>query len=186
MELQVRKRKGERKSEAKQLRREGNIPAIIYHRSKPAEMVSVSNVEFGALLRSVKQGRLPTTIFTLVDESKNTRRAILKDIQYYPTNYQVIHLDFEELVDGIPVNIKVPIECTGIADSAGLKLGGVLRQVIRHVRINCLPENIPEQFSLDIREMVMADCKKVKDLNIPNNVRLLVNPNEVVVTIVKR
>lgn len=186
MELHIFKRKAEKKSEANKLRREGLIPAVIYHRSKPAETVSVSSVDFNAILRSIKQGRLPTTIFILKDEKKHERKAILKDIQYNPINYQVIHLDFEELMEKVPVNVKVPVECIGIVDSIGIKLGGVLRQVIRHVRINCLPENIPDHFQLDIKEMEIADCKKVKDLNIPNTVRPLVNLNEVVVVIAKR
>lgn len=186
MELHILKRKAEKKSEANRLRREGQIPAVIYHRSKEAETVSVSNDDFSAILRAVKQGHLPTTVFTLISEDKKSRKAILKDIQYNPTNYQVIHLDFEELMENVPVNVKVPVECIGIVDSIGIKLGGVLRQVIRHVRVNCLPKDIPNNFQLDVKEMEMADCKKVKDLNIPNNVRPLVNMNEVVAVIVKR
>lgn len=185
MDLKFTKRAAERKCEANRLRKDGKIPAIVYIRNQPGETISVERDAFTSLLRNVKQGRLPTTIFTLSDGTTK-RKAILKDIQYNPVNYEVIHLDFEELVDGTPVNVKIPVEFTGIADSAGLKLGGVLRQVIRHVRVNCLPKDIPDHFQVDVRDMSITDVKKVKDLNIPQTVRPLVNLNEVIVVIAKR
>lgn len=186
MQIHIATRKAGKKSDASRLRREGRIPAIIYHQSKTAETVSLSTEEFTAHLRHVIPGRLPTTIFTLVSAEGATRRAVLKDIQYNPINYQVIHLDFEELIDNTPVNVKIPIECVGMAESPGIKLGGVLRQVIRHVRVSCLPKDIPNHFIIDVKDMSMADCKKVKDLTIPNEVRPLMNANEVVVVIAKR
>ena len=185
MELHYKARSSERKCEANRLRKDGKIPAVIYNRNEPGETISIERDAFTSILRTIKQGRLPTTVFTLMGESSK-RRAILKDIQYNPVNYEVIHLDFEELVEDRPINVKVPVEFTGIADSAGLKLGGVLRQVIRHVRINCLPKDIPDHFQVDVRDMVMADVKRIKDLDIPKTVRPLVNMNEVIVVIAKR
>lgn len=184
--LKTTNRPAERKSQVKALRREGKIPAVIYHRSKMAEAVSVDEQEFVTLLRGVQQGRLSTTKFILESADGKTRQAIIKDIQYNPVNYDVIHLDFEELVDNIPVNVKIPIDCVGVADSVGIKLGGFLRQVIRFVRVKCLPKDIPSAFQIDVKEMVLYDNKKLKDLEIPNNVKPLANLNEVVVVIAKR
>jgi large subunit ribosomal protein L25 len=185
MELKVNQRKAEKKSQAKSLRREGKIPAVIYHRSKEAESVSINSKDFTVLLRGVQQGRLCTTIFSLTSDN-GARRAILKDIQYNPVTYEVIHLDFEELIDGITVNIKVPIECTGVADCVGIKLGGFLRQVKRHLRVNCLPKDIPTHFPLNIAEMELYNSKRMKDLDIPDTLRPLANLSEVVVVIAKR
>lgn len=186
MKLQVIERKSEKKSEAKSLRREGLIPAVIYHRSKPAETISIDATEFGSILRNVIPGRLSTSVFTLTDAKGKTRKAILKDIQYNPINYAVIHLDFEELIDDVTVNVKVPVECIGAAESSGIKLGGYLRQVMRYIRVNCLPKDIPQFFQLDVKEMSMNDKKRVKDIQIPNTVRPLTKLNEVVVVIAKR
>lgn len=186
MELHIKKRAAEKKSQAKALRREGQIPAVIYHRSKEAEAVSIDEKAFTVILRGVQPGRLCTTVFTLLGEKGAKRRAILKDIQYNPVTYEVIHLDFEELIDDITVNVKVPIECVGIADCVGIKLGGFLRQVKRHLRVNCLPKDIPSHFQLDISEMVLYNSKRMKDLTIPNTLRPLANMNEVVVVIAKR
>ncbi len=111
---------------------------------------------------------------------------ILKDIQYDPTNYSIIHLDFEELLDDVPVNVKVPIECTGVVDCTGVKLGGILRQVIRHLRVRCLPKDMPSFFQVDVKAMGIMDVKRLADLNIPQTVRPLADMNEVAVVIAKR
>jgi large subunit ribosomal protein L25 len=186
MKLKINERQAEKKSQAKALRREGLVPAVIYHRSKEAEAINVNALEFSSLLRKIQPGRLSTTIFTLEDSKGNPKKAIIKDIQYNPVSYDVIHLDFEELIDNIHVNIKVPIEFVGVADCAGIKLGGFLRQVKRHMRVNCLPEHIPTHFQIDIRDMVLYDSKRIKDLTISDNLRPLTKPNDVVLVIAKR
>lgn len=186
MELNIKKRDRKSKSEAKQFRRSRKIPAVIYQRGKDAENIVVDQNEFSQLLRHIKQGRLSTSVFTLKDENGASRRAILKDIQYEITTYDVVHLDFEELNDKTPVNVKVPIECVGIVDCIGIKLGGVLRQVIRNVRVRCLPKDIPEAFELDVKSLAQRESKRLKDLSIPNTIRPLVDLNEVAVVIVKR
>lgn len=186
MELNIKLREAEKKSQAKALRRAGEIPAVIYHRSKEAESVSVNTKEFTVLLRGVQPGRLSTSIFSIVDAKGHKRRAILKDIQYNPVSYEVIHLDFEELIHDVTVNVKVPVECVGVADCVGIKLGGFLRQVKRYLRVNCLPGDIPTHFALDVSEMVLYNSKRMKDLNISEKLRPLASLDEVVVVIAKR
>lgn len=186
MNLQIAKRSGDRKSEVSHLRREGFIPAVIYVRGKPAETVAIKSAEFNALLRQVQPGRLATQRFSLIDEKGKKRNAILKEIQYHVTTYNVIHLDFEELHEDQPVQVKVPIECTGIADCVGIKLGGVQRQVIRYLKVRCLPKDIPTVFYLDIRSLGPRESKRLSDLTIPETVRPIANMNEVAVVIVKR
>jgi len=186
MKLNYTKRAAEKKSQSKSLRREGKVPAVLYVRGKASEPVTADLAEFQSHLRQVKPGHLPTTIFSLVGEDGKERKSIVKEIQYHPTTYDILHLDFEELVDDVHVNIKVPIECTGVVDCVGIKLGGVLRQVIRHVKVRCLPKDIPSSFELDIRSLNMSDSKRLSDIEIPANVRSLANLREVAVVIVKR
>lgn len=186
MKLRTVKRTAESKSEVKRLRREGFIPAVLYAKEKNGENLALNANEFGSYLRQVKSGHLPTTIFILVDEAGRERRVLVKEIQYAITTYAVTHLDFEELVEDHKINVKVPIECIGQAECVGIKLGGVLRQVIRHVRVRCLPKDIPSYFDLDVRELGIKQSKRLSDLQIPNTVRPLVDLNEVVAVIVKR
>jgi large subunit ribosomal protein L25 len=185
MKLAVKQRVGEKKKDVKEIRREGNIPAIIYSSKGQPEKLIVSGAEFNTILRKMKPGQLPTTVFVLSDGKKD-RRAIIKDIQYRLTTYNVSHIDFEELIDNIPVCVKVPVNCIGIADCMGIKLGGFLRQVIRHVKVECLPKNIPSEFLIDVKDLGIRQSRRLKDLAMPNEVRLLASPEEVVVVIAKR
>lgn len=186
MKLQSSKRTTDKKSVIKKIRREGNVPASIYVKGKDAEAITVKGPEVSAVLRTMLPGRLPTTVFTLVDENGTERKAIIKDIQYNVVNYQVIHLDFEELLDKVPVKVKVPIEFTGVADCVGVKLGGAIRQVIRHVKVRCLPKDIPTFFVLDVKELGQRQARRLGDIKMPKDVRALADLNEVAVTIVKR
>lgn len=186
MKLQMFARSLDKKSETKKIRRAGGIPAVIYRRDKQSDPVGVNATELSAALRQVQPGCLPTTVFTLVDKDGKEQKAILKDIQYEATNYQISHLDFEELRNDTKINVKVPIECTGVVDCIGIKLGGVLRQVIRHLRVRCLPKDIPQKFELDVRDLEEWGSRRLADLKIPENVRPLANLNEVAVVIVKR
>lgn len=186
MKLKTVKRSADSKSEVKRLRREGYIPAVLYVKENNGETLAVNANEFSSYLRNVKPGHLPTTIFILVDDKGKERRVVIKDIQYEITTYAVTHLDFEELVEDHKINVKIPIECTGTVDCVGIKLGGVLRQVIRHVRVRCLPKDLPPHFELDVRELGLRQSKRLKDLQIPETVRPIANLNEVVAVIVKR
>lgn len=186
MKLRVFTRNEAKKSESNKIRREGNIPAVVYTRGKESRTVAVDGSEFSALLRTVLPGRLSTTVFTLADDHGKTHPVIVKEIQYHPTTYKVLHLDFEELSDKTPVKVNVPIECTGVVDCVGVKLGGVLRQVVRHLRIRCLPKDIPSAFMIDVRSMGQNDKKRLSDLEIPNSVKPIADLNEVAVVIAKR
>lgn len=186
MKLQTITRLADKKSESKKLRREGFIPAILYVKEKEGENIAIPSSEFSAHLRKLRQGHLPNTIFTLVDEKGTERRAIVKEIQYKPTTYDVLHLDFEELIADKPINLKVPIECVGALECPGVKLGGVLRQVIRHLRISCLPKDIPELFDLDVTSLSMNQSKRLSDLSIPNTIKPIGDLKQVAAVIVKR
>ncbi len=185
MKLAVEKRVSEKKKEINDIRRQGNVPAVIYSSKTQPEKLTISGVEFKTILREMKPGQLPTTIFTLSD-GKKERRAIIKDIQYHLTTYVVSHIDFEELIDNVPVSVKVPVNCMGISDCTGIKLGGFLRQVVRHVKVECLPKHIPSEFIVDVRDLGIRQSKRLRDIAMPSGVRALSRPEEVIVVIAKR
>ncbi len=186
MELKVAKRATERKSQAKQGRVEGLIPAVVYSKGESGDSIFVDGQVFRGALNKLVKGRLSTLVFTLVAEDGSERKAVVKDIQYHVTTYAIVHLDFQEVHDDVEVNLNIPIECKGVADCVGIKHGGVLRQVIRHIRVRCLPRDIPEFFELDVAALEMKQTKRLSDLAIPSGVRPLANLNEVAVVIAKR
>ena len=182
MKIKVTKRVGTKKSELSQIRHKGDVPAVLY--GKESHLISLDGAEFHAVMRTMKTGHLPTTVFELEGDGVKCR-AIVKDIQYHPVTYNVLHLDLLE-VDGKPVKVNVPVECLGEADCVGIKLGGALRQVIRHVKALCEPQNIPTSFQLNIAQMAIKQSKRVGDIKVPEGVTILAGLKDVVVTIAKR
>ena len=185
MKLTAKKRAGEVKSETKQMRREGNIPAVFYSPGQTGQLIEVNGVDFDAALRQIKPGHLSTTLFDL-DVDGKTEKALVKDIQYDVTSYRVIHLDFVKLDEKVPVKVNVPIEFTGVGDCVGIKLGGALRQIIRKVKVKCLPQDIPANFQLDVRNLKMKQAKRLSDITMPAGVTPVSATDEVVVIIAKR
>jgi large subunit ribosomal protein L25 len=186
MKLKIKTRLARTKKETNDIRRNGDIPAVLYAKSQSNRLIEVSGVEFLAHLRQMPKGNLPNTLFELVDEKGKSCKALVKEIQYHPTTYNVLHLDFVLLQDSLPVNVKVPLRFTGAADCVGVKLGGVLRTVIRHMKVRCLPEHIPHEFNIDVTEMGINHSKRLSAIELPENVKSLLDLNEVAVVIAKR
>jgi len=185
MDLTVTKRTPGKKSENKRIRREGNIPATLYSQGKAGEEIVVEGAVFQKVLNKIEPGTLSTKLFTLHLDGK-TRRAIVKDIQYDIITYAIIHLDFEQLHDQTPVNVNVPIQHIGAMDCIGVKLGGVLRSVIRKVKVRCLPKDIPSHFEVDVKDLGVNDSRRLSDIAIPKEVRPLINLKEIAVVVSKR
>lgn len=186
MELKLHQRTGEKKSQTKQLRRSGLIPAVIYKKGSEGEKVAIEAPAFAAFLRELKPGYLPTTRLKFVGENGKHRQAIVKEIQYHPTTYQVLHLDLLELEDKVAINVKIPIECVGTMECVGVKQGGILRQVIRYMRVRCLPKDLPTGFTLDVRDVSMAQSRRLKDVPLTKGVQPLDKLEEVCVVVAKR
>src|SRR3990167_8308836 len=106
MKLSYFKRSKGTKSEIGKIRREGNIPAILYGVGQSTELIGVKGEEIQAMLRNMQQGLLSTTVFELNDGAKS-HKAIIKDIQYHVTSYAVQHIDFILLSDKMPVTVNV-------------------------------------------------------------------------------
>ena len=185
MKLTVSKRAGEKKSELTQLRYQGEIPGAIYMKGRECEKVALSGDEFSAVIRELPRGHLPTTIFDLKYQGKAVK-AIIKDIQYHPTTYKVLHLDFLMLDDASPVAIQVPVTFVGETECVGVKLGGFVRPVKRHIKVRCFPKDIPSDFKLDIRNLSIGESKRIADIDFGHAVRPLAQSKEIVVVIAKR
>ena len=173
------------KSEAKKIRRAGNVPAILYSRGEKGKDIVVDGAEFKKMLNTIDKGTLSSKIFILKHDGEKIR-AILKDLQYDVTTYNVVHLDFNELHDKDPITLNIPIKCINIVDCVGVKLGGAVRQVIRYLRVRCLPKVIPSHFELDVRELNLGQILRLADIEIPSGVRPITNLKEVAVVVARR
>jgi large subunit ribosomal protein L25 len=185
MELSIFKRTANKKSETKKIRFEDGIPAVLYTAGKPSETIWVKKSEFNKIIRGLKEDRLSVTIFTLKNGNKKLR-ALVKEIQYHYTTYEVSHLDFFLLDDKMPVTVSVPIEYLGAEECAGVKLGGVLRRVIRKIKVRALPKDLPTEFSLDVTSLALGQAFRLKDIAMPANVKPCAEMDEVAVSVGKR
>ena len=184
MKLKIAKRSSGKKSELGRIRHEGNIPATVYGRGVDSQPIEVSGVDFNAALRAMEKGRLSTTVFEVEIDGKSAK-ALVKDVQYHKTTYRPLHIDLYLLDDKNELTVNVPVEYTGVSECSGIKLGGFLRQVMRQVKVRCLPKNLPSSFKLDIRELNLKQSKRVSDITFPSGVTPLAGARNVVVVIAK-
>lgn len=173
------------KGKVRRLRRSGSIPCVIYSKGQMAQMGSISKPEFEAALRSLPAGFLTTTQFALKDDAGKVRTVMVKEIQYKSTTYDIIHVDFLELEKNRPVVVKVPVDFEHENECIGVKLGGQLRHIMRHVKVRCVPANIPSHFMVDVKDLGIRQSKRVKDITIPNTVTCLAGADDVVASVIK-
>lgn len=183
MQLTIRKRE---KKDTKKLRRLNSVPAVVYAKGKENHSISLDQAELSNRLASLKPGELATTVFTLKSE-KDTFKAIVKDIQYFVTNYNIAHIDFMSLDDNEKISVNIPIVFTGINECKGIKLGGNLRQAIRTMKVNCFPKDLPKEFVIDVSDMDLGQVKRLSDIQLPKGVESASKRlKEVVVSVTKR
>ena len=173
------------KGSLRRFRRGGNIPGVIYSEGKPAEKVFFARAEFEAGMRAISPGTLPVTVFELKDASGRSRTALVREVQYQPTTYEITHIDFLELDQKRMVEVKVPVEFLNASECIGVKLGGQLRHIMRHVCVRCLPADIPAHFSVDVKDLGIRQSRRVRDMDMPDPVTCLVHIEDVVVSVMK-
>lgn len=186
MQLNIAKRTTDKKNEPKRMRRASKIPAVLYRKGETSLPIVVDGLEYDALLRKVSKGHLPTTVFTLRDEEGKERQAIVKEVQYHVTSYDVVHLDFEEINSGERVNVKVPVVLKNAMECQGVKLGGVLRILLRHIQINCSCDKIPSEFVFDVQNLNIGDGIQVKEAHLTDDMVALTKKSEVCVVVAKK
>jgi large subunit ribosomal protein L25 len=163
----------------RRLRAQGHIPGVVYgHRSEPVS-VSVSPKEIGAILRSASG---ENTLFDLELEGSR-RKVILKEYQVEPIKGRLLHADFYEVALDQLIQVSVHVEVQGVP--VGVKVqGGVLDFVSRELEIECLPTDIPERIVVDVSELEIGKHLRVSDLKLADNLRMLTEPEVVIVHVV--
>ena len=184
MDISVFERKKATKNSLNKIRWDQNIPGIIYSKEKENQMIFLKKSDMQALIREIPKGRLSTTILDLnLGNSKS--KAIIKEIQYDKTSYEIIHMDFQEVFKDQKIRVKVPIECKGVGECAGVKQGGIFRQTHYFLTVECLPEDLPESFVTDVKDLEIGSFVRFSDLDIPKNVKPLALMQEVAISIAK-
>jgi len=181
IELTVEKRSTNGKNEARRSRAAGRIPAVVYGAGKPNVPVTVDRKSLSDVFR---EGAGENTIFLLkLGGSDQSRHAMIKEMQRDPVTRRPLHIDFVRVLMDVKITIKVPIEIVGIAKGVKTE-GGILDTVTREVEIECLPGNIPAGLAVDVAELGIGDALRVSQIPAPEGVRIVENPEKIVVHVV--
>ena len=178
-ELTIEARETIGKGPARRLRRAGRVPAIMYGGASPVK-ISVDPRDVYRLIHGHEGGTqlLQVTFGT----SSDKRMVIIRDMQFDPVSEDLVHVDLQEVAMDRPIQVAVPIrhvgEAIGVKDSAG-----ILEMILREVQVSCLPGAIPEFITAEVSSLGIHDVLTVKDLEVPDGVRILNDPNQAVVTV---
>lgn len=184
-QLDIRPRAPQNRGRTRRGRELGRIPAVVYGGKTPALSVEFELAQFVKIQNRVRPGHLSTARFSLQGEGE-PRLALIKEIQYHPVSYAVLHIDFELLHEHLDISVKIPLDFAGVEECSGVKQGGFLRQVIRAVKVRCLPGDIPESFTLDVRDLGIKESRKLREIEFPPRVTPLAPLQEVAVVVSKR
>ena len=170
-----------RRGEVKKLRGSGRVPAVIYGRQEKPQNLEVSSKEFSDLIHhSVSENLLVD--LSIENDARAKRLALVQEIQHYPLDGKVLHVDFHEVAENEKVTVQVPVETTG--EAAGVKnSGGVLEHVLFKLKVRALPKDLPEQIIVDVSHLELGKAIHIGEIKLPANVEILGDKNIPVIAV---
>ena len=172
LNVDIRKEQGT--SAARRTRLQNKVPAVVYHSGVEATPLSVDKISLNKALRT---GQM---IFEVSVEDKN-QFVLVKEIQYHPVTDEIIHIDFQKVKEDEKISLEVAVRSSG--EAQGVKLGGLLVQMLNSVTIKCKPAEIPEFLEIDVTDMEMNTNLFVKDITLPSDVEMLTAEDIAVVSV---
>ena len=161
------------KNEARRVRRDGKIPAVVYGAGKDSLPISVDPRVVTRILNS-ETGH--NTIFDLALNGEKTK-AMIVDWQYEPIKGRLLHIDLKRIALDKLLRVSVPIFLKG--EAAGVKQeGGILEQMLREVEIECLPADIPSHIDVDVSHLTFGKVLRVSDLPHSEKLKFLTDANQ--------
>ena len=160
----------------KEVRRNGEIPAVLYGLK--------DNLSFSICpdnLKDILKAKGQNALIDLNVEGNKQRKVILKEFQSHPLKDLWVHVDFLEVDVAKMVKVSVDVHLTG--KSAGEKMGGLVNQVLKSLHVECLPTDIPQSIDLDITAVELGQVLHVSDLNFSDKIKILHQSNEAVVSV---
>ncbi|WP_027964448.1 50S ribosomal protein L25/general stress protein Ctc [Halalkalibacillus halophilus] len=164
-------------SQTKQLRAEGQVPAVVYGKDKEPVSISVEGID---LIKKVREeGK--NAVFSLEIENGKSYNAMLYDYQMDALKGELTHIDFYLVDMASEVDVQVSVNVEG--ESKGEKEGGVLQQTMYEINVRATPGNIPEEISIDASELEIGDSVTVSELKSGKNYEILDEDDNTLVTV---
>ncbi len=181
--LEAELREGTGRAKVKDLKEAGFLPGIVYSQGKDAISVKISR---SILLKLMHQHRLENTVINLkIKDGKlaKGRSCLVKEIQHNPVSEEIIHVDFNEISLTKAIKVNVPVETVG--EAVGVKKeGGSLENLLWEIEVECLPTSIPKNIQVNIATLKMGEAIHVKDLVLPEGLKVLNDPTAVVLHVI--
>lgn len=179
-ELKASQRKSTGKGQARRLRRQGLLPAVLYGPKTESIPLTISTLDLDNIY---KESGSEHVILNLIIENGGTQKktVMIKETQIAPVTSQYLHVDFCEISLEEKVTVNVSVELTG--KSKGVQLGGFVQLVRHELEVSCLPADIPAKIEADVSDLDIGDSLHVEDIDVGENVRLLYDTNFTVATV---
>jgi large subunit ribosomal protein L25 len=161
------------------LRRDGKIPAILYGPKIDPIKLAINKLELEPIFKS---GAVAQKLFKLkIEGTGGVHNVMIKEMQKHPVSRNLLHLDLYEVSMGQKIKVMVPVVTTG--KSAGVELGGMLQIIRRELEVFCLPDQVPENITIDITDLDIGDSFHVEDLPLDETVEIPADVNFTILTI---
>ncbi|WP_316793497.1 50S ribosomal protein L25/general stress protein Ctc [Pedobacter frigoris] len=161
------------KRDAKELRYEGKVPAVLYG-GKEQQHFAVVTTELKDAIYT------PEANFVEITLGTQKIKAIIKELQFHPLTDLLLHVDFLQLFDEKEILMEIPIKLTGT--SPGVKMGGKLVQKLRKLRVKALPKDMPQTVEVSIAKLEVGNLFRVRDLSKGNYV-ITNTPEDTIVSV---
>lgn len=175
-EIAVQERKDFGKNASRRSRKAGMIPAVVYSKGGEARAISVDADAWKVLAGHHVQ-------MVMLNDGANKSAALVKEVQFNHLKNYVQHIDFLEVDLNADVTSAVPVHAHG--DCAGVNHGGLLEFELHELPVICHPDHLPEMIKADVTKLDIGDQLHVKDLVLPEGVRTELDPETVVVHVVR-
>jgi len=156
-------------SSAKAVRRNGNVPGVIYGGSSDPELIVLSHNE---VAKKLANEAVYSHVLQLNVDGK-VQNAILKDMQRHPAKDTIIHMDFMRISMNEKIKVHVPLHFMNEEISIGVKAGGVVTHSMVEVEVACLPGDLPEYIEVDLANTDIGGSVHLTDIAVPEGVEIL-------------
>ncbi|HAB36809.1 MAG: 50S ribosomal protein L25/general stress protein Ctc [Tateyamaria sp.] len=173
-------RTGTGKGAARQARRDGMVPGIVFGGDTDPTPI---NLPFNKLLKMLRAGRFKSTLFNMKIEGYEDVRVICRDVQRHIVKDLPTHVDFMRLKRATKINLFIPVEVVGEDVSPGLKKGGVLTLVRPEVELIVTAGDIPNNITIDVSEVEIGDSVTISSVKLPSGSKATIERDFVIANI---
>lgn len=157
------------KGASRRLRRQGLVPAIIYGAGRPPRALAFDH---NKVLKQLESESFYSSVLNIKVGDKS-QAAILKDLQRHPARRQILHMDFQRIVEDEAIRMNVPIHFLGEDVAPGVKLGGgKVSHLMTDVEVTCLPKDLPEFLEVDVSALELDGMLHLSDIKLPSGVEI--------------